>query len=73
MSKAEIKQSQQLDMTGATSGFIQTIHEQGCVHLLPCGICERTNKYCPIHGWSNPTVTWTTMSSCETRGKNHDK
>ena len=48
----------------ATSGYLET-YQTGCIHLLPCGICERTNKYCPIyHNWGNPTITWTTTTSC---------
>lgn len=22
-----------------------------CGHLLPCGICDRTNQICPVQGW----------------------
>jgi len=22
-----------------------------CPYLLPCGICSKTNQYCPLRGW----------------------
>ena len=38
-----------------------------CVYRLPCGICTRTNSYCPI---SNGTVdvTWASESTITSTG-----
>ena len=51
--------------TNSTSGFLE-INYQNCPHLLPCGICEHTNKYCPVQGYSPsvsfPDITWTTYT-----------
>ena len=27
-----------------------------CLHLLPCGVCEISNKSCPLHNWQ---PSWT--------------
>lgn len=30
-----------------------------CPYLLPCGICERTNKQCPKHWTYDDYTKWT--------------
>ena len=51
-----------------TSGYIEfyPYKENNCVHMLPCGICEITNKYCPLR---NMSPTWTTITCNSTGGK----
>lgn len=36
-----------------------------CPHLLPCGLCSRTDRPCPKHqgGSWQPYVTWTLYNS----------
>ena len=41
-----------------------------CPHLLPCGICEKTNRYCPLKNsepsWLSTKITDTmNISYCE--------
>ena len=59
------------DQTSFTSGKIEYYQEypfyphnnENCSHLLPCGICDRTNAFCPLHGAARPyEPTWTTSS-----------
>ena len=42
-----------------------SIYQQNCPHFLPCGICERTNKMCPLNGWRSFEPVWTTTNKCE--------
>ena len=34
-----------------------------CPHRLPCGVCERTNRMCPLEGWYDSPVVWSTNTS----------
>lgn len=44
-----------------TSCYYQN-YGQYCFNRLPCGICTRTNSYCPLGG-NQPIITWTTATS----------
>ena len=37
-------------------------YSQYCAYRLPCGICTRTNSYCPIFN-GTVGITWTTEST----------
>ena len=37
-------------------------YSQYCAYRLPCGICIRTNTYCPLFS-GTIDVTWTTEST----------
>lgn len=58
------KIEKQISTTGNTTGFYQEYpyFNTTCSHLLPCGICDRTNTFCPIHGTRPYEPTWTTNS-----------
>lgn len=51
---------QQTSVTANYTGY-PVYYPQKCSHLLPCGICERTNKPCPLTA-SEPT--WFSHGSC---------
>ena len=40
-------------------------YSQYCSYRLPCGICTRTNSYCPLFS-GTIDVTWTTESTSVT-------
>lgn len=42
--------------------------DENCSHLLPCGICAKTNAICPRHVGDSYGPTCTTL----TGGKNND-
>ena len=58
------KIEKQTSVTGDTIGFYQgyPYFNTPCSHLLPCGICDRTNAFCPIHGAKPYEPTWSTSS-----------
>ena len=44
---------------GTSQSFTIPGYEANCKHRLPCGVCELTNKKCPLCWTSNePYVTW---------------
>lgn len=40
-------------------------YSQYCAYRLPCGICTRTNSYCPLFS-GTIAITWTTESTSTT-------
>lgn len=40
-----------------TTGLIN-YNNNYCFNRLPCGICTRTNSFCPLGGQYNVTPTW---------------
>ena len=57
---------------GTSKSFTIPGYESNCQHRLPCGICELTNKKCPLCWTSNePYVTWTTydINTCNGKGE----
>lgn len=47
-----------------------------CAYRLPCGVCVRTNGYCPISGGIDVTLTTestsTTVNSVEERKEEYE-
>lgn len=48
--------------------YVNSVYHSECPHLLPCGVCERTNNICPLHGWqkSQPSVKDGFYCNCTT-------
>lgn len=56
-----------INSTGYYTPDIQSQYSR-CVHLLPCGICERTNQICPLNGykpsWTTEGPSWVNFNQC---------
>jgi hypothetical protein len=55
--------------TATTSTVTNNSYRYYCTYRLPCGICTRTDSYCPLTHtlpditWSTPTITCTSTGS----------
>lgn len=50
----DIAQDKTEDITASLNINWNDIINYKCSHLLPCGVCEITNKICPLSGWNSP-------------------
>ena len=52
-------------------------YSQYCAYRLPCGICTRTNTYCPMQGittltWMQTNADLTHPNNCDALANTHD-
>lgn len=52
-----------------TIGDQSVIIQGNCPHLLPCGVCTKTNQICPLGGWHTTQPIWTVNNTCDKGGK----
>ena len=55
-------------MNEINTGCSTTNYDQFCFYRLPCGICTRTNAYCPLAGNTIVTPTWDYHLTCQQSG-----
>lgn len=77
ISNTDDKVENRIEGTSATLNINwDNIINHKCPHLLPCGVCEITNKMCPLNGWND--LKWTISTdkvTCDTldrKEKPHD-